>query len=102
MDLTTDCASTCPDGYYPDSTDGICYKCYYRCAKCSEYDINNPTCDLCGGNRNNDASCSCDDGFYEKEIQSINCGACHSSCLTCSGPTAGNCETCRTNPKIQF
>ncbi|HEY0707357.1 MAG TPA: EB domain-containing protein, partial [Polyangia bacterium] len=58
------------------------------------------TGDCGGGNQVCIASvCECEDGFYNNGGA---CSPCHSTCATCSGPTADHCTSCSPNALLAF
>jgi hypothetical protein len=44
-------------------------------------------------------SCVCAVQFYQPQ-GSPSCQSCHSSCITCTGPSANNCASCDTIPSV--
>jgi len=71
--------NTCGDGQFVN-TDGDCDSCRITCATCDRAD-----------------SClTCAPGTYRlvADAGRTQCGFCHSSCQTCSGPGPTDCDTC--------
>lgn len=92
---STACSSTCPSGYWKNTTGRICSPCVSPCVTCTS--ISN--CQSCIVNYQVDPSTqkcvkSCSSGLYlDKSINS--CSPCDSACSTCFGPTNFECTSCR-------
>lgn len=112
--FTNACVSTCPTGYYPDTSTKRCKQCY----QFSETVPTDQTCSTCnGGNSNNCLSCygsaffdtstgkcltTCGTGKWY-DAGGLTCRPCYTttgtdpqSCATCSAGGATDCITCLT------
>jgi len=83
----------CKNGYYDDGSSQACLACNTtKCTKCSGSAANCTEC-LPGTGRSAPPNCTCNAGYYDL---GSSCGACHYSCVTCTGNTSSNCLTCDT------
>ncbi|XP_036973954.1 proprotein convertase subtilisin/kexin type 5 isoform X2 [Acanthopagrus latus] len=71
---TNTCTAHCGDGYYLDHDANMCRKCSENCLKCTSYSI----CTECKPDTR-----------------------CDASCLTCVGPSRGNCSSCSSGHSLQ-
>ncbi|XP_064619371.1 proprotein convertase subtilisin/kexin type 6-like isoform X2 [Lineus longissimus] len=86
------CVAQCPDGYYADQADGLCFPCDDNCVTCSsEGDV----CTACSEGmtlRNHKCLLECKPNQYKD--QTGICQMCHISCDSCSGPSMYDCVRC--------
>jgi proprotein convertase subtilisin/kexin type 5 len=98
---STTCNTTCPDGqfisvYVPN----ICVPCASKCLLCA---INSTNCFKCAFTHylfvpNNSCESQCPPNYYNDPVMTSNyyyCTKCTSGCLTCTGPSLSNCQTCQ-------
>lgn len=96
------CDSNCNNsiGQYPD-VNNYCQLCSVYCFKCAG---SANLCTQCVAAQNrikNGNICMCDPNGYYDDLSSLVCPKCYYTCLTCSGPSAGQCITCPL-PLITF
>jgi len=107
---STECSSKCPDGYFGNSINQACSKCYFTCKTCVGSEANKCLdCDIQNGyTKDTDeiGECRlavCLDGFYtylNKNTNKIECHKCHESCLKCD--TSDSREYCLECKKPLF
>jgi proprotein convertase subtilisin/kexin type 5 len=87
----------CSDGYYDDLTNALCQKCYYKCKKCSQFNL----CDECDDTReiNSTGMCVCKTMKYDTGTDQV-CPSCEPTCLTCTNSTG--CASCDVTLKRTF
>ncbi|KAL6096710.1 pcsk5 [Pungitius sinensis] len=102
------CQRSCTPGFYHDEQDGTCQPCHKACATCAGAGV--AACDGCaGGFLMEEWKClsSCSAGFYAEEPNPEmadgrrTCRRCDASCLTCVGPSRGNCSSCSSGHGLQ-
>uniref|UniRef100_A0AAQ4RA98 Proprotein convertase subtilisin/kexin type 5a n=1 Tax=Gasterosteus aculeatus aculeatus TaxID=481459 RepID=A0AAQ4RA98_GASAC len=102
------CQRSCTPGFYHDEQDGTCQPCHKACASCAGAGV--AACDGCaGGFLMEEWKClsSCSAGFYAEEPNpeiadgQRTCRRCDASCLTCVGPSRGNCSSCSSGHGLQ-
>ncbi|KAK2489711.1 hypothetical protein MC885_008047 [Smutsia gigantea] len=84
------CESSCGDGFY--NKQGTCSACDQSCKTCG---LSSPRCLTCVEKTVlHDGKCisECPGGYYADATG--RCKVCHSSCASCSGPTASHCVAC--------
>ena len=100
------CQLSCPDGYYPDSTNNTCTPCNEACAVCSG-PLNTP-CSSCKNgyylylNSSSSLVClsSCPEGYFGS-FGVNQCISCFQSCRTCSGTANFECISCKSGYFLQ-
>lgn len=83
-----ECKAACPLGTYPNTTSNyICINCPSYCSTC-DYTMICTTCISDTMFNPYDSLCYkiCPPGYYGDKFSNL-CTKCHSSCLTCYGPT---------------
>ncbi|XP_076014522.1 proprotein convertase subtilisin/kexin type 5 [Genypterus blacodes] len=103
------CQPSCAAGFYHDKRDGTCTACHPACATCAGAGVE--ACNHCAqGYVTEEWRCvsSCSSGFYLTEPNSElddgghrTCRRCDTSCLTCVGPSRGNCSSCSSGQSLQ-
>jgi hypothetical protein len=92
--LENNCKEKCPDGYWPNLIDRVCYKCKSECLTCDTL----AKCRSCAsGFYLNPETFECKDfcpGGYLKNEETNYCDKCHPNCKTCFG-TKDNCTSCK-------
>lgn len=80
------CQAVCTQGYYGDTTTGVCEKCHEFCAKCA--DDTNENCELCATDiyRLDTLKCvdSCPADTHVANSGTYVCDPCESPCLNCN------------------
>uniref|UniRef100_A0A6J0TBE0 Proprotein convertase subtilisin/kexin type 5 isoform X2 n=1 Tax=Pogona vitticeps TaxID=103695 RepID=A0A6J0TBE0_9SAUR len=87
---TQSCVSSCPDGFYLDSSRIVCRKCSENCKTCTEFQ----TCTECRHGLSLQGSrcvIRCEEGKY---YNGRDCEPCHHSCASCAGPGPDACLNC--------
>ena len=101
------CASTCPIGYYGDSTFGECRKCDTTCQTCSGPGASQ--CIICSNSSilflqsiSPPSYClsSCPLNSYPS-LNNFTCLSCDASCLGCIGSTPNQCLSCNSGNFLQ-
>ncbi|KAK1884381.1 Proprotein convertase subtilisin/kexin type 5 [Dissostichus eleginoides] len=97
------CQQSCSVGFFHDEQEGTCRACDEACATCAGAGV--ALCSSCAdGHLMEEWRCvsSCSDGFYA-EVAAGNrvCRRCDASCLTCSGPSGGECSSCSSGHRLQ-
>uniref|UniRef100_A0A3B3BUC8 SPC3 n=1 Tax=Oryzias melastigma TaxID=30732 RepID=A0A3B3BUC8_ORYME len=106
------CQPSCAPGFYHDTQEGTCKPCHTACATCAGkcQSAGSEACSLCAeGFFTEEWRCvsSCSPGFYSTEPSPENadgqriCRRCDASCLTCAGPSRGNCSSCSRGHSLQ-
>uniref|UniRef100_H2LJC9 Proprotein convertase subtilisin/kexin type 5a n=1 Tax=Oryzias latipes TaxID=8090 RepID=H2LJC9_ORYLA len=120
---TSTCSASCGDNYYLDHDANVCRKCSENCLKCTSYSIctecKHDTSLCAEGFFTEEWRCvsSCSPGFYTAEpspeiadgqrtcriwvVGFLLCLLCDASCLTCVGPSLGNCSSCSRGHSLQ-
>uniref|UniRef100_A0A3B4X2F5 SPC3 n=1 Tax=Seriola lalandi dorsalis TaxID=1841481 RepID=A0A3B4X2F5_SERLL len=102
------CQRSCAAGFYHDKQEGTCEPCHKACATCAGAGVG--ACNHCAeGYLMEEWRCmsSCSPGFYATqpnlEIADGHriCRRCDASCLTCAGPSRGNCSSCSSGHSLQ-
>ncbi|KAM6902082.1 proprotein convertase subtilisin/kexin type 5 [Xenentodon cancila] len=102
------CQRSCGPGSYHDTQEGACKPCHKACATCAG--SGEEACSHCAeGYLTEEWRCvsSCSPGFYatepSPEIADRHriCRRCDASCLTCVGPSRGNCSSCSSGHSLQ-
>ncbi|XP_039635568.1 proprotein convertase subtilisin/kexin type 5 [Perca fluviatilis] len=102
------CQQSCVAGFYLDKQEGTCNPCHKACATCAGAGV--AACNQCAeGYLMEEWRCmpSCSAGFYatkpNPEIADGHriCRRCDASCLTCVGPSRGNCSSCSSGHSLQ-
>ncbi|XP_061589572.1 LOW QUALITY PROTEIN: proprotein convertase subtilisin/kexin type 5 [Cololabis saira] len=102
------CQQSCGPGSYHDTQEGACKPCHKACATCAGAGVE--ACNRCAeGYLTEEWRCvsSCSPGFYttepSPEIADRHriCRRCDASCLTCVGPSRGNCSSCSSGHSLQ-
>lgn len=92
------CQAVCTQGYYGDTTTGVCEKCHEFCAKCA--DDTNENCELCATDiyRLDTLKCvdSCPADTHVANSGTYVCDPCESPCLNCLSSTT-SCTVCIPN-----
>lgn len=89
------CLASCPLGTYPDTTTiPLCMNCPSFCETCDQTG-NCISCVVGSYFSPYDNLCHnpCPGGFYGNPVTLV-CAACDPTCLTCHGPTSGECNSC--------
>ncbi|XP_041980704.1 furin-like protease 2 isoform X2 [Aricia agestis] len=86
------CMQQCPDGYWADNDAAVCRPCASHCSTCSERANVCTSCEHHLVLYNGTCTASCPPSTYETE--DYNCGKCHESCDTCTGPKDSQCVSC--------
>ncbi|CAG9319085.1 unnamed protein product [Blepharisma stoltei] len=85
--------------YLISSSPLSCGNCYADCYTCIGSNPNQ--CTSCTNSLLTPSSspgfCSCQTSEYILSNSPLECGPCHESCKTCSGPNSGNCLTCNNS-----
>ena len=92
------CSSTCPDGYYGETSTITCV----ACSNCKTYDLSIKNCTSCDSGKflissqtNWTCDTNCPFGYYGDT--SLNtCKICDKNCETCNGSTSAHCITCKS------
>nr|XP_019937280.1 PREDICTED: proprotein convertase subtilisin/kexin type 5-like [Paralichthys olivaceus] len=102
------CQRSCEPGFYHDRQGGTCEPCHKACATCAGAGVE--ACNRCAeGYLLEEWRCvsSCSASFYatepSPEIADGHriCRRCDASCLTCVGPSRGNCSGCSSGHRLQ-
>ncbi|KAM4528249.1 proprotein convertase subtilisin/kexin type 5 [Odontesthes bonariensis] len=102
------CQRSCAAGFYHDTQEGVCKPCHEACATCAGAGAE--ACSHCAeGYLTEEWRCVsfCSAGFYatvpSPEIADGHriCRRCDASCLTCVGPSQGNCSSCSSGHSLQ-
>ncbi|XP_036973955.1 proprotein convertase subtilisin/kexin type 5 isoform X3 [Acanthopagrus latus] len=102
------CQQSCAPGFYHEKQEGACLPCHEACATCAGAGVEK--CNRCAeGYLMEEWRCvpSCSAGFYatepNPEIADGHriCRRCDASCLTCVGPSRGNCSSCSSGHSLQ-
>ena len=96
VDVNGKCVTSCPDGYYEDSTD--CKPCAHPCSTCNGAGAS--ACTSCQtGFYLHDSACSanCPAGYYKN---SGVCSSCTAPCNACDEFDPTNCTTCQTGHSL--
>uniref|UniRef100_A0A672IDD8 Proprotein convertase subtilisin/kexin type 5a n=1 Tax=Salarias fasciatus TaxID=181472 RepID=A0A672IDD8_SALFA len=101
------CQRSCEAGSYHDEEDGSCKPCHQACATCAGAGAG--SCQRCAeGFLMEEWRCvsSCSPGFYAVQLETETadhktCRRCDASCLTCVGPSRGNCSSCSGGHSLQ-
>ncbi|XP_044031068.1 proprotein convertase subtilisin/kexin type 5 [Siniperca chuatsi] len=102
------CQQSCAVGFYHDKQEGTCKPCHKACATCAGAGVE--ACNRCAESYlMEEWKCvsSCSAGFYatepSPEIADGHriCRRCDASCLTCVGPSQGNCSSCSSGHSLQ-
>uniref|UniRef100_A0A8C3B0Z1 SPC3 n=1 Tax=Cyclopterus lumpus TaxID=8103 RepID=A0A8C3B0Z1_CYCLU len=102
------CQRSCTAGFYPDQQEGTCKPCHKACATCAGAGVG--ACNGCAeGFLMEEWRCvsSCSAGLYTTEPSPELadghriCRRCDASCLTCAGPSRGNCSSCSSGHSLQ-
>ncbi|EAR90495.3 zinc finger lsd1 subclass family protein (macronuclear) [Tetrahymena thermophila SB210] len=92
------CQSTCPDKYWPNTSNLTCQTCDTNCYNCKSPGDQN-SCTSCSGNvylSNNQCISTCPPGTFPlKQTNNNICQPCDSSCKTCNGQNSNNCQSCQ-------
>lgn len=94
------CVKDCPASYYASSNQ--CLKCSYKCLTCK---TDSTTCQSCStgfyyfkDGTTEECTDNCPSkGSYYGNFQTRTCDPCHNGCVTCFGPTANTCTSCKTD-----
>ena len=76
------CGSSCPNGYFPDSTARSCLPCDQSCTTCISSSTN------CN---------SCSSQHFPSAPFPASCANCDAACNECSGAGNSNCQACAVN-----
>ncbi|XP_078812274.1 proprotein convertase subtilisin/kexin type 5 isoform X2 [Oryzias latipes] len=102
------CQPSCAPAFYHDPQEATCKPCHKACATCAGAGFE--ACSLCAeGFFTEEWRCvsSCSPGFYTAEPSpeiadgQRTCRRCDASCLTCVGPSLGNCSSCSRGHSLQ-
>ncbi|XP_029372303.1 proprotein convertase subtilisin/kexin type 5 [Echeneis naucrates] len=102
------CQRSCAAGFFSDKQEGTCKPCHKACATCAGAGVE--ACNHCAeGYLMEEWKCvsSCSPGFYatqpNPEIADGHrvCRRCDASCLTCAGPSLGNCSSCSSGHSLE-
>uniref|UniRef100_A0A3Q4AME9 SPC3 n=1 Tax=Mola mola TaxID=94237 RepID=A0A3Q4AME9_MOLML len=100
------CQQSCEAGFYYDGQEGVCQACHHACATCAGAGVG--SCNRCAeGYLMEEWRCvsSCSAGFYATNVSVLSLCAlllrCDASCLTCEGPSRGNCSSCSSGHSLQ-
>ncbi|XP_077478698.1 proprotein convertase subtilisin/kexin type 5 [Stigmatopora argus] len=100
------CQWNCPSGMYYNEAEGACKPCHPVCADCAGPDVE--ACTRCAnGYLMEEWKCvaSCSRGFFSTNSEIADghemCRRCDASCLTCVGPSWGNCSSCSSGHSLQ-
>uniref|UniRef100_A0A8D3DF75 SPC3 n=1 Tax=Scophthalmus maximus TaxID=52904 RepID=A0A8D3DF75_SCOMX len=102
------CQRSCAAGFYHDKQGGACEPCHRACATCAGAGVE--ACKQCAeGYLLEEWKCvsSCSASFYNTEPNPEIadghriCRRCDPSCLTCVGPSRGNCSGCSSGHSLQ-
>ena len=98
------CESTCPEGYFPNSTTNICDACNGACATCTgPTDTECSTCNIGFYLQPSSTTCltTCpSEGFWPNSSTNT-CDACHSYCQICTGSDSNQCSSCNDGYFLQ-
>ena len=88
----------CGNGYITlTSSPLVCVPCHASCKTCVDSTPSGCiSCKLAGssGGDPNGGSCACDSGYAPQNPVTVDCVACHPSCLICVDGTADGCQSC--------
>lgn len=97
----------CPDGFYHEyigpqeegalkslTGKSVCRKCHQRCKNCTAYGIHISVCDCLRYSSGEQCEDQCPRDHYADEANH-RCVKCADECRGCTGPTNGNCLSCR-------
>ena len=102
-DATT-CSSSCPLGFWEDTTNHICVPCNVACVLCS--DGTHTQCTACSPGYFLQPSPStvclnaCPDGYWGNS-GSNSCDTCNAACAICTGPSDTQCSACNSGYFLQ-
>lgn len=91
------CVAECPPSNIPNPVTRKCMSCPNNCQTCGQNG-----CAQCTSSHylfNNTCYIACPAFTYESTVPgsgNLTCGVCHSTCLTCKGPTDKNCTLCQS------
>ncbi|KAI1292179.1 Epidermal growth factor receptor [Halotydeus destructor] len=98
---------SCPDGFYHEyigpqeegplkslTGKSVCRKCHQRCKNCTAYGIHVTVCDCLRYSSGEQCEDQCPRDHYADETNH-RCVKCADECRGCTGPTNGNCLSCR-------
>ena len=100
----TTCSSSCPLGFWEDTTNHICVPCNVACVLCS--DGTHTQCTACSPGYFLQPSPStvclnaCPDGYWGNS-GSNSCDACNAACAICTGPSDTQCSACNSGYFLQ-
>ena len=102
---STTCLSTCPDGYYKDTTNNICAACHTACSACTG--SSNTECSTCNPGyflqpppATTTCINSCPPG-YGGDSTTRTCVQCHTYCSICTGSLSTQCSACKPGYFLQ-
>ena len=90
LEANFSCLHTCPDGFYANDSDHVCYACDPKCSLC---DATADSCQMCMGSgdfesflfaENSSCLAVCPDGYYSNSTDH-SCYACDEKCTLCTG-----------------
>ena len=98
------CSSTCPAGYYKDTSSNICGACDTACATCTG--SSNSVCPTCKNGyylQPSSTTCltTCPSTSYWLNSGTHTCDPCHSYCQICTGAASNQCSSCKNNYYLQ-
>lgn len=93
------CGSNCNWGYYPNSTDNLCYGCNRKCQTCTGLGENE--CKSCDGPNYHRVlvanSCPCQTYNYYDDGVSVACQKCSPTCKACvNSNSPSDCTECNS------
>ena len=100
---STTCLTTCPNGYWKDTTNNICAPCDIACSNCTGPNSNQ--CSSCSPeyfqHPSSSTTClsSCPNGYYG--TSSKTCSVCHPYCSVCTGSSYYYCSACKAGYYLQ-
>ena len=99
------CKTTCPTGYYGDSSSKTCKVCNSACTIC--VDSTATTCTSCSLNyylQPSSGGCksTCPSTGYFPDTSSKSCKPCNSACSVCIDSSSANCTACTTGYFLQL
>ena len=93
---STQCNSSCPSNFYPNTTNMYCYRCSTQCFQCTG--PTNSDCTSCYTTTQrrvlNGTTCACQPLYYYDNLIADICPSCSYTCLSCYAPGVSNCLSC--------
>ena len=100
---STICQSSCPTGYWKDTTNNVCSACHASCSQCTG--SLNTQCSACKSSyflQPSSTICqsSCPTGYWKDTTNNV-CVQCHTYCSQCTGSANTQCSACKSGYFLQ-